>query len=262
MSSLRFIPFVSLALTLTSSAAETPSPVSATELASRLSALRQDGASYVRLRMEINGAKKETLQLQIKQRRTKAATEVVYQVLWPKERKGESVLLRKVGNRAASGSLFVPPGTVNPIDDLKDSLLGSDLSYEDVVEDFFAWEQQTISGMETVDGVSCQILESKPGKGERSIYNRVRSWIDTRRFVPLKVEKYSASGQLLRRMDTTKVVSDAGHYLPANLTVRNLRSGGSTDLDGSRIKHDMNFSDREFTADGLRETVPPRGSPE
>ena len=261
MSSLRFIPFVSLALTLSSLAAETP-PVSATELASRLSALRQDGASYVRLRMEINGAKKETLQLQIKQRRTKAATEVVYQVLWPKERKGESALLRKVGNRAASGTLFVPPGTVRPIDDLKDSLFGSDLSYEDVVEDFFAWEQQTIAGMETVEGVSCQILESKPGKEERSIYNRVRSWIDTRRLVPLRVEKYSASGQLLRRIDTTKVVSDAGHHIPANLTVRNPRTGSSTDLDGSRIKHDVSYSDRDFTADGLREAVIPRGSPE
>ena len=262
MSSLRFITFVSLALAIGSPAAETPPPASATELAARLSALRQDGASYVRLRMEINGARKETLQLQIKQRRTKAATEVVYQVLWPKERKGESVLLRKTGSRAATGTTFVPPNTTSSIDDFKDSLLGGDLSYEDAIEDFFAWEQQAMVGVEAIDGVSCQILESKPGKGERSIYSRVRSWIDTRRLVPLKVEKYSASGQLLRRIDTTKVVSDAGHYLPANLTVRNLRSGGSTDLDGSRIKHEVNFSDREFTADGLREAVPPRGSPE
>ena len=261
MSSHRLTPFVSLALALASPAAETPPPVSATELAARLSTLRQDGATYVRLRMEINGAKKETLQLQIKQRRTKAATEVVYQVLWPKERKGESVLLRKIGNRAPSGTTFVPPNTTSSIDDFKDSLLGGDLSYEDAVEDFFAWEQQAIVGAEAVDGIACQILESKPGKGERSIYGRVRSWIDIRRLVPLKVEKYSASGQLLRRIETTKVVSDAGHYLPANLTVRNLR-GGSTDLDGSRIKHDVSYSDRDFTADGLREAVTPRGSPE
>ena len=262
MSSLRLIPFVSLALILASQSAEPPPAMSAGELASRLSALRLDGASYVRLRMEINGAKKETLQLQIKQRRTKGATEIVYQVLWPKERKGESVLLRKVGNRAASGSLLVPTGTVSPIDDLKDALFGSDLSYEDVVEDFFAWDQQAIAGMETVDGVSCQILESKPGKGERSTYSRVRSWIDTRRLVPLRVEKYSGAGQLLRRIDTTKVVSDAGHHIPANLTVRGVRGGSSTDLDGSRIKHDVSYSDREFTPDGLREAITSRGSPE
>src|SRR5262245_34857457 len=86
-----------------------PAPgISARELAAKLSAVRQDGSSYDRLRMEINGATKETLQLQIKQRRSKESSDVVYQVLFPKERKGESVLLRKSGNRAATGSHFLP----------------------------------------------------------------------------------------------------------------------------------------------------------
>jgi hypothetical protein len=245
-----------------SHAAESASQMSAGEMASRLSAIRQDGASYVRLRMEISGAKRETLQIQIKQRRTKGASEVVYQVLWPKERKGESVLLRKIGNRAASGSVFTPPNTLRTIGDLREPLLGSDLSCEDIIDDFFAWERQTIAGTETVDGVNCQILESKPGKGERTIYGSVRSWIDTRRLVPLRVEKYSASGQLLRRIDTTRVVADAGHHIPANLTVRGARQGSSTELDGSRIKHDVAFTDRDFTAEGIREVVTPRGSQE
>ena len=134
-------------------AAESPSPMSANDLASRLSAIRQNGASYVRLRMEIQGATKETLQLQIKERRTKNSSEVVYQVLYPKERKGESVLLRKIGNRPASGSVFVPPNTLRPITDLKEPLLGSDLSYDDVVDNFFAWDHQAIVGTEEVDGV-------------------------------------------------------------------------------------------------------------
>ena len=103
-----------LTLAFCSRAAESPSPMTANDLASRLSALRQDGASYVRLRMEIKGATKETLQLQIKERRTKNSSEVVYQVLYPKERKGESVLLRKIGNRPASGSVFVPPEYLAP----------------------------------------------------------------------------------------------------------------------------------------------------
>jgi len=39
---------------------------------------------------------------------------------------------------------FVPP-ILRPIDDLKEPLFGSDLSYEDVVDNFFAWDQQAIS---------------------------------------------------------------------------------------------------------------------
>ncbi len=251
---------MSVAIAFKVHAAGDAAPASASELASRLSALQQGGASYVRLKMDIKGAAEETLQLQIKQRRTASATEVVYQVLFPKERKGESVLLRKIGNRPASGSAFVPPDTLRAIEDVKASLLGSDLSYEDIVENFFAWDRQAIVGAEDVDGVNCQILESKPGKGERSTYGSVRSWIDTRRIVPLRVEKYSSSGQLLRRIDTTRVVADAGHQIPANLTVRGPRPGSSTELDGSRIRHDVTYTDADFTVEGIKRLTVPRSS--
>jgi hypothetical protein len=249
-------------LAFSSRAAESPSPLTANDLSFRLRVLRQDGASYVRLRMEIKGATKETLQLQIKERRTTNSSEVVYQVLYPKERKGESVLLRKTGNLPASGSVFVPPNTVRPIDDLKEPLLGSDLSYEDVIDNFFAWEQQAMVGTEEVDGVNCQILESKPGKGEPSIYGSVRSWIDVRRLVPLRVEKYASSGQLLRRIDTKRVVSDAGNYIPADLAVGGARPNSSTLLDGSRIRHNVSYTDRDFTIEGLKEIATPRSSPD
>ncbi len=253
---------IGLTLAFSSSSAESPLPMTANALASRLSALRQDGESYVRLRMEIKGATRETLQLQIKERRTKSSSEVVYQVLYPKERKGESVLLRKIGNRPASGSVFVPPNTLRSIADLKEPLFGSDLSYEDVVDNFFAWDQQAIVGTEEVDGVKCTILESKPGKDQRSIYASVRSWIDVRRLVPLRVEKYASSGQLLRRIDTTRVVADAGHQIPAHLAVSGARPDSSTLLDGSRIRHNVTYTDRDFTIEGLKEIATPRGSPD
>jgi hypothetical protein len=253
---------IGLTLGFSSRAAESPSPMTASDLASRLSARRQNGVSYIRLRMEIKGAATETLQVQIKERRTTNSSEVVYQVLFPKERKGESVLLRKVGNSRANGSIFVPPDTARPIDDLKEPLLGSDLSYEDVVDNFFAWDQQAIVGTEKVDGVNCQILESKPGKDEHSIYGSVRSWIDVRRLVPLRVEKYGSSGQLLRRIDTTQVVTAAGRQIPANLAVSGARPDSSTLLDGSRIWHQVIYNDRDFTIEGLKELAAPRRSPD
>jgi hypothetical protein len=253
--------FAARALAEFSSAADIAAPLSAGQLASQLSALRQNGVSYVRLRMEIKGGKPEILQVQIKQRLTKNSSEVVYQVLFPKERKGAAVLLKRAGNRAASGSSFTPPDTVRAISDMKEPLFGSDLTYEDAIDNFYAWDQQAIVGMETVEGVPCQILESKPGKGERSSYARVRSWIDTRRMVPLRIEKYSDSGQLLRRIDTTRVVPDAGHNIPANLTVRRPGQDSFTELDGSRIKHSVTYTDLEFTPAGLKKVTAPRFAP-
>jgi len=244
-----------------SHAADTPaSAMSATELAARLSALQQDGASYVRLRLEVTGATKIALQLQIKQHRSKTGSEIVYQVLWPKERKGESVLLRKSGDRSATGTLFRPPDTLITLDGerMKDALFGSDLTYEDIIENFFAWEHQANGGSEILDHVSCQILESKPGKGQHSTFASARTWVDTRRLVPLRVEKYTASGELVRRIDFTKVTTDdINRHIPANLTVRGRPQDSVTELDGSKIRHDVTYTDREFTPEGLKELKPP-----
>ena len=177
----------------TDAAEPAPSTISASDLAARLSAWQQDGSSYVRLRMVVSEpAGKSAYQIQIKARRSKTGTDVVYQILWPKERKGEGVLLQKAAGRSATGAIFVPPNNLRPLEasQMDESFFGSALAYEDLVENFFAWEQQALVGTEEVDGVSCYILESKPGKGARSSYGKVRTWVDSRRLIPLRIEKY------------------------------------------------------------------------
>ena len=241
-----------------------PAPLSAKDLAAKLSALQQDGPSWARMKMVVKSTaetKKTSLQLQIKQRRTLTSTEVVYQVLWPKERAGEAVLLRQSGNKPASGFLFTPPNTVRTLDasHMKEALFGSDLSYADVLENFFAWENQTIVGTEVVDRVQCQILESKPSNKQDSSYFSVRTWVDSRRNIPLRIEKFLPADVLIRRFVTTKVATDdIRRSIPANLTVSSPQTGSSTDLDGSKLKHDVVLTDRDFTVEAIKETTTPR----
>ncbi|WP_395746971.1 outer membrane lipoprotein-sorting protein [Prosthecobacter sp.] len=251
-----FLPHLICAFLVLSASAAENGP-SAGELAARLSALQQDGTSFIRLKME---GPQTTLQVQIKQRRTQSGTEVMYQILWPKERAGEAVLLRKMGSQPPAGALLTPPDTVIKLDAsrMKERLLGTDLAYADVLENFFAWEHQAIVGTEIVDRTSCQVLESKPGKSDRSIYAVVRTWVDTRRLVPLRVEKYSSSGQLARRIDTTRVVSNDGRSIPANMTVHDAQRNSATELDGSNIKRGVSYDDATFTVEGLKQTEPPR----
>jgi outer membrane lipoprotein-sorting protein len=248
------------------SAEATQTTASAKDLAAALSAV-QDGMAYVRLRMEIkgsSGSSKGVLQLQMKQRRSNAKADLVCQVLWPQDEKGQGVLLRQADGRL-SGTLFSPPDKVQSLSEsqLKDSFFGTDLSYEDLVEDFFAWENQSIVGNEPINGVNCVILESKPGKGQTSEYTSVRTWVDTRRNVALRVEKYFSSGSVGRRIDTTRVATDdRGHAIPANLTVRGPRGDTVTEVDGSRIRHDVSFSDSDLSAEGLKQITGPRGGSE
>lgn len=242
--------FVAATAILSSVSAQEAVP-SAKELAKTLGANIQDGSSVVRLKMETPS--KTVLQLQIKSRRTASATELVYQVLWPKERKGEGFLLKKSGNRATSGSLLTLPNTLKNLtaSDLKGGIFGSSLSYEDLVENFYNWDDQAIIATEVVDRVSCQVLESKPGASP-SPYSKVQSWIDLKRMVPLRVDKYGSSGKLERRVLTTRVArNDDGRQVPASFSVQGPDLGTPTIIEGSSTKHDVKFTDADFAPEAI-----------
>ena len=259
--SLAVKPFLALAIAaaafclISVRGAEPASPaMSAAELADQLDAVSQ-GSALIRTKLEVRSIEgtKRVLQLQIKQRRTKTTTDLVYQVLWPDEHKGEAVILHQV-QRAAKGSIIVPQQPVRAIkaSQMNEGLFDSDLSYQDAVENFFAWKKQALVGSETINGVNCQILESKPDSSSVSIYAKVRSWIDPQRFVPMRIEKYSSSGELVRRIDVTRVARDEKHHpIPASLTVHGPRKNSVTEFNGARIDQDVQFTDADFTAAGV-----------
>lgn len=230
----------------------------ARDLAAKLSTAMLDGSSKVLVKLEKKGSGGSPdikLQLRILARRTQAATDIIYQVLYPKDRKGEAFLLRKPAGQSASGSVFTLPDSLRPITaaQMLDGIFGSDLAYADLVENFFSWPTQEIVGTETVNRIPCQILESKPGKGDRSSYARVRSWIDLKKLVPMRVEKYLPSGQLARRIDTTRVAEDdTDRRLPASLSVGRPGQSTATEIEGSRSQHDVTFQDADFTPEALR----------
>ncbi|MCU1293614.1 MAG: outer rane lipoproteinsorting protein [Bryobacterales bacterium] len=253
-------PFFALALAaaafciISLHAAEPPLvTMSAAELAERLDDVSQ-GSALIRTKLEVQReGVKRVLQLQIKQRRTKTTTDLVYQVLWPDEHKGEAVILHQAQG-IAKGSIVIPQQPVRAIkaSQMNEGLFDSDLSYQDAVENFFAWKKQSVIGSEAINGVNCQILESKPDSSSVSIYAKVRSWIDPQRFVPVRIEKYSPSGELVRRIDVTRVARDEKHHpIPASLTVHGPRKNSVTEFNGARIDQDVQFSDADFTAAGI-----------
>ena len=62
---------------------------------------------------------------------------------------------------------------------------------------------------------------------------------------------------MVRRIETTRVVSDGAKHIPADLVVHGGRAESSTVLAGSRISHDMSYTDADFSENGLREVKPP-----
>lgn len=250
--SLCFVCLVAIALPCVSSAQD-----SGAQLAAGLRQ-KEQGSSSIRARMQIGG--NEVLQLQIKTRVSDASSDIVYQILFPKERKGEAVLLHRSGDKF-SGTAFTLPDSLKPITQMAQPLFGSALTYEDIIDSPFAWPQQTIVGTETLDNIQCQILESKPGK-HTSSYASVKTWADPRRLVPLRIEKYDSSGKAVRRINVTRVLLEGSDSLPADLRVEGSH-GSPTVITGAGIKRNVTFSDAEFTPEGIKQapavpSAPPR----
>src|SRR4051795_1329222 len=109
----------------------------ASELAAKVRA-KENGTAFIRVRMQ-TGSAQEVLQLQIKSRVSGATSDIVYQILFPKERKGESVLLHRSGQKF-TGTLFTPPNSFTSIASaqMNQALFGSDLAYEDIIDSPFA----------------------------------------------------------------------------------------------------------------------------
>ena len=229
------------------------------DLAGQLRA-KQEGSTFVRVRMQL--ASGQTFQLQIKSRVSRETSDIVYQILFPKERKGEAILLHR-SEEKFTGTLFIPSKPVRPIasGQMNQPLFGSDLSYEDIIDSPYRWNQQAIVGTEVIDGTSCQILESKPGKGHSSSYSSVKTWLDPRRLIPLRIDKYDTSGKVMRRINTTRILLDGNESLPADLKVYG-PNGTVTEITGSRIERSVNYTDTEFTPEGLKQLSGPPGSSE
>ena len=84
------------------------------------------------------------------------------------------------GDKAAS---------VLPFERWNDSLVGTDFSYEDMVESQFFFKNQELLAPEKYGARDCFVLKSMPGSQDRTYYDSVTSWIDRGILYPVHVVK-------------------------------------------------------------------------
>jgi len=79
--------------------------------------------------------------------------------------------------------------SVLPFERWNDPLVGTDFSYEDMVESQFFWKHQELLAPEKYGARDCFVLKSKSGSEDRTYYDSVTSWIDRGILYPVHVVK-------------------------------------------------------------------------
>lgn len=137
---------------------------------------------------------------------------------------------------------------------LRQSVMGSDLSYEDMMDDRKLTElyNARVEGTETIDGRNTHLLVLT-AKVSDVAYNSRKMWIDSERFVPLKEELYARSGQLLKRTILGDVKNIEGRWFPTRIIYKDmLKQGDGTEFQMTSVKFNQQIPDHIFSKASLK----------
>jgi outer membrane lipoprotein-sorting protein len=138
---------------------------------------------------------------------------------------------------------------------LRQSVMGSDLSYEDMMEDRKLTDiyDATVAGSDEVDGRPVWVLELNARVADVAYASR-KVWIDKERFVPLKEELYAKSGQLLKRSTLGDVIQVQGRWFPTTVVYKDmLKQGDGTEFRITSIKFNQQIEEYLFTKAALKQ---------
>ncbi len=129
-------------------------------------------------------------------------------------------------------------------------VMGSDFSYEDFATGDYL-EKFTISllGSEKAMGEHCYKLELLPTKKGPS-YTKEIIWVSQKNFVTRVVEFFDKEG-ILKRLEVSDIKTIDGVITPWKMVMKNIRNGGSTEIENISIDYKTKPKTALFTQQGL-----------
>jgi len=137
---------------------------------------------------------------------------------------------------------------------LRQSVMGSDLSYEDFMEDpeLSKLYEAKVVAEEVFLERPCWVLELTSKGGDIAYHSR-KIWVDKERFVSLKEERFAKSGKLLKTFTVMKVSRIKNRWIPTQVVFKDeLKSGKGTEFFLESIELNANIPEHIFTKASLR----------
>ena len=116
---------------------------------------------------------------------------VLCEISGPGSEKTSLLLHMSVSGRVTIQALLPGQKAVSelPFERWNDPLVGTDFSYEDMVESYFFWKNQEALTPQKYGARDCLVLKSTAGSQDRTYYDSVTSWIDRDILFPVHVVK-------------------------------------------------------------------------
>jgi outer membrane lipoprotein-sorting protein len=138
---------------------------------------------------------------------------------------------------------------------LRQSVMGSDLSYEDMMEDRRLQNlyEAMVKSEELVENRPCWIVELTAKEGEDIAYYARRIWVDKERYVTLKEERFAKSGKLLKTTQVNNVSRIENRWIPDIIIFKDaLKKGKGTEFIIDSIEFNADIPEYIFSKASLR----------
>lgn len=137
---------------------------------------------------------------------------------------------------------------------LRQPVMGSDLSYEDVMED------NQLSNLYSAEVEAEALFQDREcwvlilsAKVEEIAYQTRKIWVDKERFIALKEERLSKSGKLLKTATVEQVFQVDERWYPKKMIFKDvLKTGVGTEYYIDSIEFDADISESVFSKAALR----------
>ena len=137
---------------------------------------------------------------------------------------------------------------------LRQSVMGSDMSYEDVMNDTPLLEQYkaTVTNEDIIESQKCWVVTLTAIITDVNYFSQ-KMWIDQEKFVPLKIEMYAKSGKLLKRTSLSDVQKIQGRWFPKSMIYKDmLKDGEGTKMTIQEIELDSKIPASIFNKSNLK----------
>ncbi len=137
---------------------------------------------------------------------------------------------------------------------LRQSVMGSDLSYEDMMDDATYKDNYdaVVIGEENLREKPCWIVELNATTPDVT-YQIRKIWVDKQTYVPLREDLFAKSGKLLKRSDLYDIKRMGNRWFPEKIVFKDmLKSGDGTEFIIESIEFDTDIPEYLFTKASLR----------
>ena len=132
---------------------------------------------------------------------------------------------------------------------LRQSMMGSDLSYEDMMEDkkLSRTYVASLEKMEDLNGIRCAVLQLV-AHDKTTTYQTRKLWVVPKKKIVLLQELYAKSGKLLKTVEFLEYRQMQGRLYPRMMIFRDLlKNGTKTSYMFDKIEFDLDIPARYFS---------------